>query len=67
MRFFNDFELKLLIFTMCLFFKNVYKLEPMKLLQDPFHPPELQAVVSLLLENVIKAKDFLNEMALVAT
>ncbi len=42
-------------------------LEPMKLLQDPFHPPELQAVVSLLLENVIKAKDFLSEMAHVAT
>ena len=27
----NDFELKLLIFTKCLFFKNVYKLDPMKL------------------------------------
>ena len=41
-------------------------LEPLKMIEDPYHPPELQEVVSLLSNNIIQAKEFISEMVRVA-
>ena len=41
-------------------------LEPLKMLEDPYHPPELQEVVLLLSNNIIQAKEFISEMVRVA-
>ena len=41
-------------------------LKPLKLLEDLYHPPELQAVASILMDNVAKAEDFVQDMIRVA-
>ena len=41
-------------------------LKPFKLLEDLYHPPELQAVASILMDNAVKAEDFVQEMIRVA-
>ena len=41
-------------------------LKPLKLLEDLYHPPELQAVASILMDNVVKAEDFVQDMIRVA-